>query len=528
MNTGGALNAANLTSSTVIEVVEGSSSYAIVTNLVDGMTIKTNVTDDVETATIDTAANASVTLNMLSQSTGTFTFTDAVGVTVTGVDAAAAVSTNALALDTADTTSLTVVGADTANALNTGNVTGTAALTSLSLTSSTALGATEIGTVADMSAVTSMVLTGVAGNVTTGALGAGTSADVLATVTANATSGSLIAVGAITADDTDSAVDNAMTLTISADSTSEVNTGVIVNTYGTINATVSSANTTATEETTVASLVADDVTATLSGAGDTTITLITATDDATVTASGSGVYTLTEVDAGGDVVVNGAGVTGTLSVTLDAVTGTSTVTSGAGAATITSATGGDTSITLGAANGAVDQIITHGTSTSDVSITNFETSATGDAVDLSVTGINTGATVTSLINLDDVGDVLATSDTVVLNTITAGAYALSGATADSNILVLNADFALTSMVETALEINGTFALTTNGTTTSGDGFLVAWDDGSNSYLGTFSEANAIVSTTFSTAAALDVVLTFVGVADVTDLTAANYGTALIA
>ena len=261
------------------------------------------------------------------------------------------------------------------------------------------------------------------------------------------------------------------------------------------------------------------------------VSWITATDDAVVTATGSGVYTLSEVDAGGDVSVDGSNVSGTLNVILDAVTGTSTITSGSGAATITTATGGATNITLGLTNGVTDQVITHGTVAGTVEMTNFNAGATGgDAIDLSIVGLEAGSTGTDLNTLISNTSLTAGASNVVLHEITVGAFDLNGVTANSTILVLDGDFALSSMTLTALVNGGTFELEVDGATQAADQILVAWDDGSNSYLGLLSDsaivANngnyAVATTTLSTA------VTFVGVSDVTTLDAANFGTGLIA
>jgi hypothetical protein len=77
-------------------------------------------------------------------------------------------------------------------------------------------------------------------------------------------------------------------------------------------------------------------------------------------------------------------------------------------------------------------------------------------------------------------------------------------------------------------LNGDFALTLGEDLTNDDGFLVLWDDGTDSYLSIV--ANTSGSTisdggTLTTAELTVVtVITFVGIADCTDINAANLGT----
>jgi len=88
--------------------------------------------------------------------------------------------------------------------------------------------------------LTTLNLTGTTGDVTMTTLGNTVSADVLANVNATATGGSTILVGDLLSDDADSAVDNAMTVAISAHDTSTVTFTSFNNQFGSINATVTS------------------------------------------------------------------------------------------------------------------------------------------------------------------------------------------------------------------------------------------------------------------------------------------------
>jgi len=102
---------------------------------------------------------------------------------------------------------------------------------------------------------------------------------------------------------------------------------------------------------------------------------------------------------------------------------------------------------------------------------------------------------------------------------------MGGATTD--IFILSGDFASTGAVETALEVGGSRALTSDDATTNyatTDGFLVAYDDGTNSYL-------AVAQFTTdpgdnATFASGDMTVTnfvqFTGLADATTLTSTNF------
>jgi hypothetical protein len=259
---------------------------------------------------------------------------------------------------------------------------------------------------------------------------------------------------------------------------------------------------------------------------------VVSTDDATITASGSGNVTITAVTITDDLTLNASGLEGTLTANLGGVAGTATVTTGTVAVNLTlaNAAGANAVVTLGAANGVVDQLVLGATASGAVEVTNFLAGSSGDAIDISVLGIEGRNLATGAEDLVAVGNAatsLAAAAGVVLGTVTGATDLATLATA--NILLVSGDFALSSMVETALELGGSRALTANGTFATTDNFLVAWDDGSNSYLGIVATANANVSTTFGAGdLTITTLVTLVGVSDVTTLTLANFGTAFIA
>ena len=106
-----------------------------------------------------------------------------------------------------------------------------------------------------------------------------------------------------------------------------------------------------------------------------------------------------------------------------------------------------------------------------------------------------------------------------------------GTAATATMVRIDGDYATTGLVETAIEAGGARALTVNGAVTAAtDVMLIIYDDGTNSYLATVtSSANVANDASLASGnATVTNIVTFVGVADCTDLTAANLGTALIA
>lgn len=446
---GGAFNAGNATALTTYTLDSSNDvTTATVTNIATGATV---IISDANTdvVTLDTAAAAALTLSYRAASGGATTITDAATVTISGATANA--SSASLALDDVDTTTLVVNGPASAFTLGTGNITGTDKLASLTVATTTTGGTATIGTVVDADSLTSLTVTAVNADATTGAIGGTGTAEVLAAISVSASGGATATVGAITADTTDSTTDNAMVLTVSSDVGATVTMGAINNQYGTINAT-------------------------LTGAGTITIGAFTAADLGTFDASGtSGAVTLamTTVALGG------------------------TVTFGSGAAIYQASQGNDT-VTFGAANATTDTITLSNTAGGMVTITNFKTGSTaGDLLKLD----------SSAIGVPNDGNSAATATGSL--TVKEAAAATTLAAGDEVIVLTGAQFATSALAEVAIEASGSRALTFATTLSAGDDVLVAWSDGSNSYIGAYNDGTG--GTTLAAGGTMTVLVTLVGV-----------------
>ncbi len=136
-----------------------------------------------------------------------------------------------------------------------------------------------------------------------------------------------------------------------------------------------------------------------------------------------------------------------------------------------------------------------------------------------------GTADTDWINIDKSTSSVENSDAVVLSTITTTTNA-DALTTDTDVLIANlsTNIAGASALETALEVGGALALTVDGALIAKDVFLVAYDDGVNSYLAHVeSAAGAADNAKFAVGdLTATVVATLVGVVDVSTLTAANF------
>ncbi|MDB2505198.1 hypothetical protein N9X92_05705, partial [Gammaproteobacteria bacterium] len=537
-NLGGAFNANSAASLDTVNLIAGTSTHGIVVNLPTGVTVNNTASAEAETLTLDTVDGATLTVNALETATNALTITDAATVTLSATQtSAAAAGYGSVVLDASATNALTVTGGNKA-AMSTGAVTGTTSLTSIAATTSTAAGDVTIGALATITSLTSLSLTSSLGDLTisTGADMGGTAAgNALSTINITATNSSTIDLSdgqEVTMDTTDSVSDLAATVTVSVDATSTANVGDLENTYGTITVNATNNNTL-----TFDSLGAEDVTVTVDGTGTTTISQIdtkTGTgDDVTITASGSGDLVVSDLDATDDVTINFASMTsgGTVDITLDDIAGAISITGGAAALTLTTADDTDgvdsQSIVLGSNNGVIDAITTNATDTAAFSVTGLETT---DTIDVSVAGANAA-----------IADTLATLDgaTTSLGTVTvsiqeiSGAYASFGTDSTKNVVALDGDFALASQVVDAIETGGSMEITLDvgntGFTAGTDAFLVLWDDGANSYLGAYTGTAAAAGANTFTAGAgsITTLITFVGIDDATDVSAAMLGTTFI-
>lgn len=289
------------TSVSEITIADGADVGTTISSMGSG-TVKNGDTGN--TLTIDTTADASLSVWAVATNTNALTISDAASVTLV---AAGAGAFNNTVLDAIDTTALTLYSAAAAT-LSSGAITGTDQLSSLSYVSTTAGGTLTSGDIADADSLTSLTVSATAGNVTVGEIGgtggaASGTAEALASITAVASQAADVAFDEIYADTTNSVADNAMTITASAtDAGSSVLFDDVTNTFGSVTAALSG-----TQEVSFTEgsglITANSVAITRSGSGDTTIDAIDSTTTLDVTHSGSGTLTITTADAEGDTTV---------------------------------------------------------------------------------------------------------------------------------------------------------------------------------------------------------------------------------
>jgi Ca2+-binding RTX toxin-like protein len=250
--------------------------------------------------------------------------------------------------------------------------------------------------------------------------------------------------------------------------------------------------------------------------------IVDGTDAVTINASGLGLVTTITGSGTSDTITGSAAaddITGGGGIdTITAGTGNDTISGGAGVDTITGQGGNDT-ITGGAGDDVF--VLAAGEDT----ITDFVVGAAEDDIHLDLSEIE-GESTMDLVFLDDwvsVADSAAPAATTV-----TGAFDLGGAgvaTADSMVLVLNGNItgttttALETAVGTALKSGGDFAMTVNTATEANDGWLVLFDNGTNSYLATC-ETEAVIADDANPAnLTVNVITVFTGIADCTTISA---------
>jgi Ca2+-binding RTX toxin-like protein len=545
-----------------------SDTAVIMTNLATGSTVNVSGVDDVKTLYVDTAAGATLTLGLgdvqtgASTQLGDVTVVDAANVTITSKTAAA--TWDDITLDNTDTTAVTVKSSTVA--LTTGLLASTNAVSSLTVSSSSV--ATVMETMLDADGLTSLTISGSVGDVTTGvigATGATGNAGGLSTIDITAAGGSDVTVGNVFGDDvantaagvtalavnvtltgstsassiaTIDAGGSAMTLTIDNAGTIDSGSFVADLANSSINATVSGSGATTV---TLLNAGTGSLTLTSSGLGNKVYTALTSSNDVTATFTDTGTITITAATVTDDATFDFSGASGAVTAALSGVADALTVTGSADAA-FTSLTVGAaaqvTTVTLGV-NGVTDQLVTGAaTDTSTLEITNFVAGLTAagvavsgsDAIDLDIVGIEAYGETSDLV-IPGTAASVANNATIVIADIAVGTPTdLAAISQTANIIVLDGNLATNDMVEDALEAAGSTALTVSGTIADNDGFLVAWDDGTNSYLSLVSsraDANTTDGQTFATGELESKTLvTFVGISDVDTLTAANFGTAL--
>jgi len=527
-NTGGGLNASSITGASTMNVLAGTGTLATITNLMTGVTVANGTTAaEAETITIDTVADATLTVKLNDAASGALTITDAATVTITGEDGDLTTSVANTVLDSSDTTSLTIAGADAAYAVSLGAVTGQGSVATLAASTSTSSGTLTVGAYADVGELTSATFTASNANLTfsTGAnIGTdsdGSEGESLATVTVSTSNSATLDLGdgkTIFLDSvSDSTTDLTSTWSITTASSSTANIGGIDNTYGITTIDASNNNGTAMSIDSITTASIGSIT--LGGSGTFAIGAITTTSSTAAT-----------IDA-----TNAAG---TVNVNVSGMNSNATVNTGTGAATIT--TVADTSLTttvaLGSGNETTDQIIMSTTATSDVVLKNFETAAADDAIDLSNAGIESRGTGDGSNTLQSLDGAALTTGNVIFQTTTAASN-LDVDLGNGTVLIVEGDHASAQLVEQALETGGTHEITlgTASTTEGITNWVIAWDDGTNTYIGVGaiendSGADGIASNNDETITDIEIttLVTIEGLADVGDLVAANLGGAFIA
>jgi hypothetical protein len=271
--------------------------------------------------------------------------------------------------------------------------------------------------------------------------------------------------------------------------------------------------------------VVDDLAMTLalgtSTTGTDAITATALTDGDVLTMTGSNDATVSLV--AGD--LTASGYAGALTVT--ATTGTNVIVTGSGADTITGGDGADT-ITGGAGADTIDfsvgddvdtYVMTGGGATM-TTISNFVV-ADVDNLDIDLSDLNAIVTVMNLAG--NAGAVLAADGDITIANVDTGAYDMADA-ATADVLYFEGVIASTDILETLIETGGGSAVTYNGLSTAGDGFLALWDDGTSSYLSTVVNASEIANDALAASGDLTVtnLITFSGLADGDTLVTGNF------
>jgi len=457
-------------------------------NVVSGSTF-TSTDDDVKIWSIDTVADATVTITLNDADdlydAGAISFSDAT--TVNFISSGDGANTGTT-IDFGEAETITITALDDADFTTTQAISGEYAVdVTLTTTSDGDLdldASTFLDDAADLETLTIKAAGDNSSGIAIGNIGGTTTADNLQEITITATGKADVTTGTIDADSAE--ID---TITITAVSGSVVILGAI-----------------------------------------------TAVSVADIVLSGAGTFDLDNDHAIDTVdLVDATGVTGTLLLDLAASGSTSgaIIETGTGVNTI-SLSQGDDSVVLSydtTAYYGTDTLTLNASAATSVEVEGLETGSGGDVINMSHAGLLLNTTITALVTIDDFNADTTNSDTLVLTTITAGDTDLStDTTTGTNILVINGTIDSASDLETQLSLNGDFELTLGGNDfADNDGFLVLWDDGTDSYLSLVINSSGADITGGGTLSTSDLtvttVLTLVGIADATDINAANLGTA---
>lgn len=274
-------------------------------------------------------------------------------------------------------------------------------------------------------------------------------------------------------------------LTVTGDNDFIIETAIV---GATALATINASGVTGTEAVTI-NASASTVALTFTGGTTTGTTTLTTGSGADVVTAGSAVAVLNATTGvGNDSITGNAGAD-----IIDGGSGVDTITGGEGIDSITGGAGSDV-IVLTETTAVSDEVVLSSTGTD--SVTGFATGAGGDQFDVAIGALEAAFNV-NLTLLDANSDIAAATASLVQE-VTADAAANAGATM---FVLRGTTFDTTSDVENALE-TGDFEI---GHTAfaSGDGFLVAYSDGTDAYIALVRD-NVATSTTDFTAGELTV------------------------
>ena len=255
------------------------------------------------------------------------------------------------------------------------------------------------------------------------------------------------------------------TLTLTGDNAIVIDDAIVGSTEL---ATINASGVTGTEAITI-NASASTVALTFTGSTTTGTTTITTGSGADIVTAGAATAVLNATTGtGNDSITGNAGAD-----IIDGGSGIDTIIGGEGTDSITGGGGSDV-ITLTETTAVKDEVVVSATGVD--SVTGFTYGASGDQLDFSIAALELAFNV-NLQLLDADTDTTA-ADSITIQEVTADAAAAAGA----NLFVLRgATFDTTSDVENAIE-TGDFEIGVNAAVAVGDGFLLAYSDGTDAYV----------------------------------------------
>ena len=218
-------------------------------------------------------------------------------------------------------------------------------------------------------------------------------------------------------------------------------------------------------------------------------------------------------DAGADTITGGDG-----GDTLGGGTGNDTITGGLGTDTITGGSGADT-IILTESVASADTVNTGmGVGANKDTLVGYAINS--DLIKIDVTEVETASSnITNLVDATG-GNILSTS--VVEIQSVSGAIDLAGNT--SSMFYITGTYASTDAVEDALEAGGAREITTSAAIAANEGFLIIYDDGTNTYLAAVHVSVATTNDTFDSGElTVEIIAQVSGLADGSTLDADDFG-----